>query len=407
MATLKPVIGMASACLVAAAITATPAMAAEQELSRSTYKQLSDARDLMQAREYDKAVLKLESLLAGTEKRYDRAIVLQTQAYALLESGEQASAINAFEQSLALKALPAEAAQQVQHTVGQLYAADGQYAKAAKALEAWFDGNAGQAKATDYALLANVYAQTRSFTKGIAAISRAIRLESQPNKQYYDLLLALTFEAERYDQAARALEDMIGIWPDETGYWTQLANVYLNDNKASKAHTVMKLAYEKGLLTTESDLKSLVQLAMSVDLPFHAARVLQDGMQNGRIASNNEHWELLAVAWARAKETDQAIDAYGKVAQLSGSGEAHLRQAELYMQNDEWQKVITATDQALKLGKLKSPGRAHLLRGMAYTQMREYPQGLNAFGEARRYDDTASTATRWVQYIRQRQQVES
>jgi tetratricopeptide (TPR) repeat protein len=130
-------------------------------------------------------------------------------------------------------------------------------------------------------------------------------------------------------------------------------------------------------------------------------------MQNGRIAPSNEHWELLAVAWARAKETDQAVEAYGKVAQLSGSGEAHLRQAELYMQNDEWQKVINATDQALKLGKLKSPGRAHLLRGMAYTQMREYPQGLNAFGEARRYNDTASTATRWVQYIRQRQQVES
>jgi len=396
-----------SALLISAALAQAPAQASNgPSLNRSTYEALESARELMDKQQYNQALADLRALLDDLDRKYDRAVVLQTIGYAQLRKGDYKPAIGAFERALELGSLPERPTLDVRRALGRLYATTGQNEKARDALEAWL-AEAESPSADDYAALANVYAQLKAYDKGIDAIRKAIRLDDKPQQSYYQLLVAMYFESKRYAEASGVLEDLIARWPQEKQYWTQLANIYINLDKTEKAHSILKLAYHKGLLTKESELLNLVQLGMAAELPDHAARVLEKALQEGSIESNRKHWQLLAQAWAQAKETDNAIEAYGQAAKFTDTGEYHLRQAQLYMQENEWPEVEQAAQTALSRGGLDSPGQAHLLIGMARVRQERYTESLAAFEKARRYEDTIKQARSWSEYARQRQQTKS
>lgn len=388
------------------AITPVAAQEQEQELSRSTYDKLSAARKLMQAKQNNQAARDLEALAKNVkDNNYEQAVVLQTLGYAYLDDGDQSSAINAFARSLAQNALPKKTRLEVQYALGQLYAVDGQYEKARDTLSAWIKESKPEAR--DYVLMANIYAQLNEYGSGIDAIKKALRLGTKPNETHYELLIAMLFQSERYKEGANVLEDMVQIWPDKKQYWTQLADIYLNQNEETKAHSTLQLAYRKGLLRTQSELLMLARLGISAGVPDHAARVIQDGLNHSKIVSTEEHWKLLATAWTRAKEVDKAIDAYSKASEFGNAGEYRLRQAELYMQESDWNNVLTFADKALTSGNLKTPGRAYLLRGMAHIQLQQYSQSLDALQKARKYNETAGPAAQWAEYVQRRQKVQS
>lgn len=396
------------ALAIAGSAVAMPAAAADQQLSASDYEELSAARDLMDQGKYARALRNLQSLLDDVEGiAYDEAIVLQTMGYAHLNNSQRASAIQDFKRALDRDALPAEPRHDVQRVLGRLYAADKQYDKARKILEEWLAQTSKDAGVEDYVALADVYAQLKDYDDGIGAIRKVIALNAKPERSHFQLLIAMLFQSKRYDEAAQTLEKMIGIWSQEEKYWTQLANTYLHQNEDRKAHTTLKLAYHKGLLDSQSELLNLVQIGMSVGLPDHAARVLSKGLENGTIDATRKHWQLLASAWTQAKETENAVQAYDRVAQFGSPGKYRLRQAELYMRENNWRKVLEYVKQAINSEGLDTPGKAYLLRGMAHTRLQEYGEGLAALNQARKYDNTAGQAGRWVKYVHRRQKLES
>ena len=395
--TLVRRVSLAACLLAASAVQAADG----PTLQRSTYNKVEAAHKLMEQGRYDQALRDMRALLQDTKRDYDRAVILQTMAYAHVDENDYPAAIDAFERAIALDSMPPAPTGQLRRALGRLYAATDQHAKARDMLEAWIAGN-DQADAADYAALASVYSQLKAYGKGIDAIRKAIRLQATPPQSHYQLLIAMCFESGRYAEAAEVLETLVRRWPDEKRYWTQLANVYINLDEHTKAHATLKLAYRKNLLASESELLNLVRVGMLAGVPDQAARVLDAELESGRIESNRENWALLAQAWSRARETDEAIRAYGKAAEYADDGRYQLRQAQLHMREGNWAAAAETAQAALERGGLESPGQADLLLGMARVRQERYEEALQAFGRAQRHDETANEAGKWARYAERR-----
>ena len=103
------------------------------KLAQSTYNTLTDAREQMGEDRYDDALQAMRELLSELEDRdYDRAVTLQTMAYAHLGKNDYGAAIESFREALALEVLPDEPQQQVLRTLASLYAGRGKAARGAR-----------------------------------------------------------------------------------------------------------------------------------------------------------------------------------------------------------------------------------------------------------------------------------
>lgn len=387
---LAVVIAIAGLCL--------PAPVQSQNLSRSTHKALTEARELMGEDKHDEALSELERLLDKVEKRdYEKALTLQTLGYAYVGMDRDRDAIAVFERSLALDALPDTPRIKLQNMLARLYARTDQYEKAYGYLEDWF-AEIENPKAQDYALKANILAQLDRGAEGIEAIGKAIEMTDRPMEQYFQLLVALQYGSDRFTHAAQTLQDMLSLWPGKKQYWTQLVNVYLNLDRNEDAHAVLKLAYRKGLIESERELVRLARIALSIDVPASAAELLEKEIERGRVAANEDHWALTAQAWARAREWERAIAAYAEAAERGSPGNYHMQRASMFTYLNDWQGVIDAARTALEDGDLDSPGRARVLIGRGYLELGEYDAAMAAFKDAGDYSETADQARQWRQY---------
>ncbi|MDZ7787217.1 MAG: tetratricopeptide repeat protein [Halofilum sp. (in: g-proteobacteria)] len=242
------------------------------QLSRSTHKELNEARDLMDKDKHDAALAKLNELLDKIgDREYEKALTLQSLGYAYIGMDEDRQAIDAFERALELDALPDSPRVRLQNMLARLYARTEQYAKAYGYLQDWF-AEIEKPEADDYALKANILVQLERNKEGIQAIRKAIEMSDRPREQYYQILVSLQFAAERYAEAAKTLEDILENWPQKARYWRQLASVYLNLERNEDAHAVLKLAYRKGLLEEGDQIVRLARLGLSIDVPTERRR---------------------------------------------------------------------------------------------------------------------------------------
>jgi len=387
----------------AAAIAATVALLVTlpvqaNQLSRSTYNALNEARDLMDEGDNREALAKLEDLLGEVDRRsYEKALTLQALGYAYIRLDRDREAIDAFERSLALDALPDTPRANLQNKLVRLYARTEQYTKAYDRLGEWFS-QLEEPEPDDYALKANILAQLDRSSEGIEAIERAIALSDRPREQYYQLLVSLEFGAERYTDAADTLQTMVSTWPHKKQYWKQLSSIFLNLERNEDAHAVLKLAYRKGLLDQESEIIQLARVGLSIGVPASAAELVQNEIERGRVEDNEEHWELVANAWSRAKEWDKAITAYAQAAEYGNAGEYHMRRARMFTYQDDWQGAIEAARAALADGDLESPGEAHILIGRGHLERAEHEAAMAAFEAAQEFNETADQARQWRSY---------
>jgi tetratricopeptide (TPR) repeat protein len=373
-----------------------------KQLSRSTHQSLTEARELMGEDKYEAALRKLEKLLAKVGKRdYEKALTLQTLGYAYAGIDRDRDAIDAFERSLEMDALPDAPTNELQNRLARLYTRIEQYEKAYDYLQDWF-AQIEKPGAGDYALKANILAQLDRTSEAIEAIRTAIERTDSPKEQHYQLLVSLQYRSERFAPAMETLQDMLAQWPDQKQYWTQLASVYLQLERNQDAHAVMKLAYRKGLLESETELLRLARIGLSIGVPAKTAELLEQELKRGRIEANEDHWALAGQAWAQAREWERAIHAYAEAAKRGNAGKYHMQRAHMFTRLDDWQSAIEAARKALKDPDLESPGKAHILIGRGYLELGKHDKAVAAFNNAVDDTDSARQARQWRQYAERR-----
>ena len=230
---------------------------------------------------------------------------------------------------------------------------------------------------------------------------------ANPNKSYFDLLNLIYSELNDNNKRGALLERMINFWPGEKSYWTQLSGLYSQTGRDQDAFSVIEVAYRAGLLTTEAELKTVVQYYSYFDNPYRGAKMLEREMNAGNITRNQDNLVLLSQLWSQSREHKRSIPILREAAGNSSQGELSYRLGMVLLADEQYQASERALVQALNKGGMDrdDTGDAWLLLGTARFS-RAGPEDTaiwasarEAFVNAQRYQKSAQRASQWITYI--------
>ena len=371
-------------------------------VSTKTYRELTAIQELMSSSEdqtgnLKSAINRLEILLDNvSEESLDEALTLQTLGYALMADEQFEEAIIELRKSLDTKKLPQNVTFNVGYMVAQLYAALGEFDNAMIFATDWF-AELETPNPNQYIFMANIYAQVKRYQESVPYAETAIKNSDKPRETWYQLLTANYFELRRYPDAAKVLLEVIELWPEKTGYWEQLASVYMMMDNPSYALASLKVAFENDLIEKETTIKSLFQLAMIKEIPDHAARLIEKAMSNGILNRNEVYLDLAAQAWVSAREINNAVETYSELSKIVDHGEPLRKMANLQINSSQWQEAENNLQEALSR-KLENPGETWLLLGIAQSELGKFDSARTSLRKASAYESVERSASSWLRY---------
>jgi tetratricopeptide (TPR) repeat protein len=375
---------------------------ASETMTESVYRRLSNIQEELASEKYDEVIGGLQRLSNAALNDYEEALVLQTFGFAYIQQNRLQLAVEYFEKSLALESLPGVAQQGMLYSLASLYLAEERFQDAIDTMRTWFRYEADPVPDA-YMVIATSFVELQQFDDALPYVQKALEMAEKPREQWYMLELAIYFEKESFRSAVSLLKKMLKYWPDNGKYWDMLASSYLELKQDKNALDTMMVAYANGLIEEKNRLMTVVQLNLSLNIPFTAGTILEKEIAAGRIDENKKNLEILLQAWISAKEYNRAAKTINRLGALVDDGEIFMRKAGIHNELGEWSDVIAAVEQALQKG-LEDPADAHVLAGMAYTELKQYDDAVNAFRQARNKGDDKQrrNATEWISYVQEK-----
>ena len=418
----------ASAAAMAAGALVAPTSALAQEcpgeeggpsatLSPRVGQELQKLYELLQNDQQQAAITGMQQLLAnrgGSMSAYETSTVQEILGSAYVQVENFNAARRAFQAALDAGGLPPNRNNQLRYFIAQLQFQDGNYQQAIQGLNSWIalarrcnvpvDNSA-------WYLLGAAYTQISppQWRQAMAPAENAVNglAAGNQNKSYYDLLNLIYSELGENAKRGGLLERMINLWPGEKSYWTQLSGLYSQTNRDREAFSVIEVAYRAGLLTTEAELKTVVQYYSYFDNPYRGAKMLEREMNAGNIRRTQDNLVLLSQLWSQAREHKKSIPILREAAGNSSDGELSYRLGMVLLADEQYAASQRALEQALNKGGMDrdDTGDAWLLLGTArFSQAGPedteiWANARRAFVNAQRYQKSAQRASQWISYI--------
>ncbi len=373
-----------------------------QAISENMHRRLSTVHDQLGDDRLAEALEGLSRLEKMKPNDYEEALIYQTYGFVFVRQDQPEKAIDYFERSLALEALPNEAQQGMLYSLAGLYASEEMYEKAISTMREWFRYEPDP-PADAYILIGSSFTQMDRYKEALPYVKKAIEKSTKPREDWYMLEVAIHFETNQFRDAVAAVKRILQYWPDKEKYWEMLFAAYLKLEQEKDALDVLMVAYAHGLMRNESKVLSLVQLAMAEDMPFAAGKILERELEAGNVEATKRHLDVLLQAWLAAREYDRAIATIAKLGPLSDDGEYYMQRAGIHSELGEWRQAAEAANQALDAG-LTNPAEAHILAGMAYSEVEQFSDSLIAFRRAKEVGDDRErkNADAWISFVEEK-----
>ncbi len=370
-----------------------------ESTSKYVFKRLQLAQLALGEGKPNDALAALNDLKAREDRlsENERAMMWQTFGYAYSSQERYPQAIDAFEKCLKLDGLPPESVTNLRYNLAQLYLVQENYGKAIENFEIWFKA-AENPTADAYYMMAAAYTQAERPRDALPHAKKAVAKSPAPKEPWLQLLLSLHFQLKQYRDATGVLKTLIARFPKKN-YWMQLAGAYTELDDKKQALATIELAEEQGFLTSENEVRNLIQLYLYNDIPYRAARALEKAIADGRLPNNAKNQELLANTWLHAREREKAIAPLERAAEMSSDGNLYVRLGQVYVSEERWGPARTALSKGLAKGSVRDAGNVHLMLGIANASESRWAEAQRAFNAARKYDKSAKSAEQWLSHI--------
>ena len=377
-------------------------------LRNKVYEKLAEAQAFAEAKDFNAAQKVLDDMIAGEGKRalnsYELANVYNLYAFLRYSVEDYRGALRNYDLVISQPDIPLAMEINTRFTVAQLYFVQEQWQQGINALLKWFDMT-DKPNANAYVLLSQGYYQLKDFNKALKNVEIAIDMyESDgkvPKEQWYNLARFLYFDKEDYVSALDTLNLLLFYYPNKQ-YWVQASHLHGELKDEPRQLAMMETAYVQGLLDKSSDLVQLSYLYLNAEVPYPAARVMEQGFKDELVEDKSKNYELAGSAWRQAQETAKSIPMMEKAASLSEEGELYARLGSVYLDGDQNQKAIDSVDKGIKKGGVKRPDQAHMVAGMAYFNLGDYNGARKAFRQAAKVakdERSEDMAGQWLKYI--------
>ena len=373
-----------------------------QAVSKEVYEKIQKAQEDVDAKNYDAALRKLNSLYNPDKlTEYEQANVLNYLGFVYYNMENIPQAIATYDRMLRIPSLEPQLAKQTTYTLAQLHTMEEQYQKALTTLDKWFTMETNPAPEPFILKAQNLY-QVQRYADMIEPIRNAMRVaeaRGKPVKEdWYVLLNFAYFQQEDYRQVRDIQKILLVNWPKKR-YWFSLAGAFTELGEDKNLVAAYSAAHTQEFLEKESELVSMAQLFMQAEVPYKAARLLEREMEAGRVSKDAKNYRLLSQAWMLAMEDEKAIPALTEAARMSDDGELYVRLGNSYLNLGQYDECISAVENGLRKGNLKSPDNAQISLGMCLYNKRRYNDGIKAFREAAKTAKSRRVANQWISVI--------
>ena len=376
------------------------------------YKHLALAQSIGEKEGTAAGLAKLDEVKGRLDQlnSYERAMLWNFYGFMHYNNEDVPSALKSFEQVIAEEAIPKSLRLATMRSVGQLYMSQENYTKALEYLTNWKDNVGKDLSAGDHVLFAQNYYQTKQYQNALDSIEQAIHLreakEKLPKENWLVLQRAAYYELKQPQKVTEVLEKMVRLF-NKPEHWVQLAGMYGETEQEKKQLAVMEAAWQAGYITKGQDMVNLAQLYLYHEVPFKAAKVMEDAIAQGLVKKEEKNLQLLSQAFLMAKNDDLAVNPLQEAAQIAEHGNFEAQLAEIYVNTEQWDKAIEAATVALRKGELNNPGNIHMALGMAHYNLNSYDASLFALSKAKLFKPTKSMATQWIAYVSKEQDLET
>ena len=138
-----------------------------------------------------------------------------------------------------------------------------------------------------------------------------------------------------------------------------------------KSLATMDLAYKKGYLEKESQIKMLANLYAQSEIPHKSAFLLEKYIDSGLVKRDDKNLFTLANSWHAAQHIDKAASYYGELAKMTNLSKHYSKQGMLLNQDEQFAKAIVALKKAIEIG-VKNPGRLNQSIAESYFYLEDY-----------------------------------
>ena len=363
------------------------------------YKRLVKAQKLLQENKYVEA----EAAAKLVQRRsrlndHENALVMQTLGYIYAGQEKLVLAAQTLEKTYDLHALPAATQVSMLFNIGQIYMAAKKFRPAVKTFDVWLTKAINPKEQALYTVAAANY-QIKAYKATIRHGERALKTTRKPKDSLLQLLLSSYVELKQYKSAIRILKLLVGRHPDKRNNWLQLAALYSQTGDEKRALAVMELAKSMGVLKKSDEIVQLSQRLLAEEIPFEAAKLLENSVKEGAVKMNAETAKLVATAWLQSRNLEKAAPALRSAAELAKDGELYVRLAQLELERERWKQAISASEKALKKGGIDNRGQVHLLIGIAQVRSGDEGRARQAFERASKERSSRKSALGWIKFL--------
>lgn len=413
--------------LVVALLLACASAHSVEGMSQKVFELMQKVQQAAEEERFDDAHNLVGTLLKRRLNNHERAQVFNLQGNVFTLQKNYPEALVSFQNVAEIEDIPDGLRENALTVLVQLNMAEEKYTRAvdySNQLMALKQSSGQPLGSNLLALRGQCFYALKQYPLAESSLRQAITLEQQlgnpPRENWLLLLNAVFFEAGNYPQMAEILQQLITYYPSDK-YVYNLAAVYGQLDQQKEQLLLLEPLYEAGYLRNRAQRMLLAQLFMAEDVPFKAAKLLEQELnwqgllgQDGRVAANAltagesktsvKDLEMLAQAWMLAKEPERALGPLTVAAQLSDTGNVYMRLAHSYAALADWPGVQEAALKAINKGELRDPGNAFILLGMAQYKSKHFAQAIDTFTKAATYDNVSNMGQQWQRYVEAQQE---
>ncbi|MBT0585282.1 tetratricopeptide repeat protein [Alteromonas oceanisediminis] len=376
----------------------TPALRAR------VYDQLSRAQTAGDAGNTQEAIAILKEVedKSSSMNSYELAMLYNFYGFIYYNAEDYDEAIESFEKVVQQQPIPETFEQTTLFSLAQLHLMRGNYAKSIEALERWESLQTGPIPPKNLVIKAQAYYQNKQYKEAEKFITAAIEGHEAdgmlPDEGWLILQRAVFYELKQPEKVKDVLIKLLKLYEDPK-YWIQLAGMYGELEREEEQYAIMEAAYQQGYVKSASDTFNLAQLYYFHQAPYKCARLMEQALADGTLERNLRNLKFLSQCWTQAKENEKAVPVMQAAADLSDDGDLDAQLGQIYLNLEQWDKAIAATQKALEKGDLSNKGTAHLVLGMAYYNKRQFVDALNELAEAEKDSSSRGMAQQWRKYV--------
>lgn len=383
-------IALALTLAMGAVFTATTVQAAEtanKVTTKAVAEPLKKAQEAMKNKQWDAALTEIKKAQASEKKTpFEAYQIDEFLSYVLVQQKKFTEATPVFERMLNSGFMPADQVDDRTKTVAQLHFQNKDYKKAVEWGKKYLEKHPGDETISVLVgqsyYVQNDYKNAASTMTGVVA--NAEKGGRTPPENWLQIVLSSHFKLDNKDGIADALRKLVRYYP-KPEYWENLLDIYRRKNNGDRVTLgFYRLMNDVGTLKQADDYMETAQLAMDAGVPGEAQAVMEKGVQNGTLKSDDKttqgRYDRLLAGAKKAAAADKAqLPQLAKEAEKATQGQAYVGLGQAYLSYGQFDEAIDALKKGIAKGGVTDADEAQVSLGIAYLRKGQKDLARQAF----------------------------